>query len=265
MTMTKIVCLVVVSVLASCSAVLAQEAIDPVSRAASISAFADGEQSVRFDRLYRVYENEVTQGGAPGSAARSSIVAGPRGPFAFSVEGRLDVATASTGRATALCSDSVLFAVHAGTPFSLSSAYAQDARTGAAAASGSVMVEVDGPGGITLRDGSVVAEVRLRSSDRPAGAAIGGTLAPGQYRLTVEFSANAAGVGAASTAGLSARALFTTSCRVDLTADGIVDLFDFLDFQTLFDDRDPRADFTEDGVFDLFDFLAFIDLFDGPC
>ncbi|MFG0284949.1 MAG: right-handed parallel beta-helix repeat-containing protein [Phycisphaerales bacterium JB039] len=54
-------------------------------------------------------------------------------------------------------------------------------------------------------------------------------------------------------------------CRADLTGDGILDLFDFLEFQNLFGAGDPRADFTGDGVLDLFDFLAFQNEFGRGC
>lgn len=265
MTVTMAVRLAAVSLLASCQTIFAQQPIDPVSRSAAISAFADGEQSVKFDRLYRVYDNEVDQGSAPGSVARSTILAGPRSDFSFGVSSRLDVTATDGGRATALCTDGLVLTVDTETPFSLSSAYAADPRVGAAATGGIVTLEVDGEGVITLLDGSEVSEVELRASDRPAGAATGGRLAPGQYRLSVEFSANAAAIGGDAMTGLNAEALFTTSCRVDLNADGLVDLFDFLQYQTLFDDRDPRADFNGDGVFDIFDFLGYLDAFDDPC
>lgn len=265
MTVTMAVRLAAVSLLASCQTLLAQQPINPVERAASISAFADGEQSVRFDRLYRVYENEVSQGSAPASVARATILAGPMGDFAFGVSTRLDVTATDAGRATAFCTDSLVLLVDTETPFSLSSAYAADLPVGAAATGGTVGLKVDGEGSITLQDGSVASEVELRSSVRPAGAATGGRLAPGQYRLTVEFSANSAAVGGDAMVGLNAEALFTTSCRVDLNADGLVDIFDFLLYQTFFDDRDPRADFNGDGAFDIFDFLGYLDAFDDPC
>ncbi|MFG0284948.1 MAG: GC-type dockerin domain-anchored protein [Phycisphaerales bacterium JB039] len=54
-------------------------------------------------------------------------------------------------------------------------------------------------------------------------------------------------------------------CRADLTGDGALDLFDFLQFQNLFAVGDPIADFTGDGIFDLFDFLAFQNEFAMGC
>ncbi len=55
------------------------------------------------------------------------------------------------------------------------------------------------------------------------------------------------------------------SCRADLTGDGELDFFDFLEFQNLFAAGDPRADFTGDGVLDFFDFLAFQNEFAAGC
>ncbi|MFG0284530.1 MAG: GC-type dockerin domain-anchored protein [Phycisphaerales bacterium JB039] len=46
-------------------------------------------------------------------------------------------------------------------------------------------------------------------------------------------------------------------CRADLTGDGSLDFFDFLEFQNLFAAGDLQADFTGDGALDFFDFLAF--------
>jgi hypothetical protein len=55
------------------------------------------------------------------------------------------------------------------------------------------------------------------------------------------------------------------TCRADLTGDGVLDFFDFLEFQNLFAAGDLRADFTGDGVLDFFDFLAFQDEFAAGC
>ncbi|MFG0283565.1 MAG: GC-type dockerin domain-anchored protein [Phycisphaerales bacterium JB039] len=59
--------------------------------------------------------------------------------------------------------------------------------------------------------------------------------------------------------------LLTPLCRADLTGDGALDLFDFLEFQNLFAAGDLRADFTGDGALDLFDFLAFQNEFAAGC
>jgi len=54
-------------------------------------------------------------------------------------------------------------------------------------------------------------------------------------------------------------------CPADLDGDGELTLFDFLEFQNLFDAMDPRADFDGDGFFTLFDFLEFQNEFDAGC
>jgi hypothetical protein len=54
-------------------------------------------------------------------------------------------------------------------------------------------------------------------------------------------------------------------CPADLDGDDAATIFDFLTFQNLFEDRDPRADFDGDGDFTLFDFLAFQDAFAAGC
>jgi len=54
-------------------------------------------------------------------------------------------------------------------------------------------------------------------------------------------------------------------CRADVNADGELDLFDFLDFQTAFADGDGRADVDGDGRPTLFDFLLFQNLFTAGC
>ena len=55
------------------------------------------------------------------------------------------------------------------------------------------------------------------------------------------------------------------ACPADLDGDGSLTLFDFLEFQNLFDAGDPLADFDGDGDLTLFDFLAFQNAFDGGC
>ncbi|UYV12253.1 MAG: hypothetical protein NCW75_13260 [Phycisphaera sp.] len=56
-----------------------------------------------------------------------------------------------------------------------------------------------------------------------------------------------------------------TTCRADLDGDGALTIFDFLEFQNLFDSGDPEADFDGDGELTLFDFLAFQNEFDAGC
>ena len=55
------------------------------------------------------------------------------------------------------------------------------------------------------------------------------------------------------------------SCPPDLDGDGELTVFDFLEFQDLFDASDPRADVFYDGRLDIFDFLAFFNQFQAGC
>ncbi len=55
------------------------------------------------------------------------------------------------------------------------------------------------------------------------------------------------------------------ACPADLDDDGELTIFDFLAFQTAFDDGDSTADLTGDGSLDIFDFLEFQNLFSTSC
>ncbi len=55
------------------------------------------------------------------------------------------------------------------------------------------------------------------------------------------------------------------ACDADLDGDGELTIFDFLDFQSLFDSGDLAADFDGDGELTLFDFLAFQTSFATGC
>ena len=57
----------------------------------------------------------------------------------------------------------------------------------------------------------------------------------------------------------------TGGCRADLDGDGVLTIFDFLQFQNLFDAGDLTADFDGDGSLTIFDFLAFQNEFDLGC
>jgi len=60
--------------------------------------------------------------------------------------------------------------------------------------------------------------------------------------------------------------LTPTDCLADLTGDGVLNVFDFLAFQTAFSDEHPRADMAPTyGVFNVFDFLAFQTAFGDGC
>ena len=71
--------------------------------------------------------------------------------------------------------------------------------------------------------------------------------------------AAAAGLAAASSARAQA------DCPADLDGDGVLSVFDFLEFQNLFAAGDLRADFDGDGTLTLFDFLEFQNQFDMGC
>jgi hypothetical protein len=55
------------------------------------------------------------------------------------------------------------------------------------------------------------------------------------------------------------------ACYPDFTADGALDLFDFLAYVNAFYAQDPAADCTADGALDLFDFLCFVNAFNAGC
>ncbi len=66
--------------------------------------------------------------------------------------------------------------------------------------------------------------------------------------------------------GAASRLVFAEPpCRVDLDDDGQLTIFDFLEFQNLFDAGEPAADFDQDGRLTIFDFLAFQNAFDAGC
>ncbi|MEQ8317666.1 MAG: GC-type dockerin domain-anchored protein [Phycisphaerales bacterium] len=66
--------------------------------------------------------------------------------------------------------------------------------------------------------------------------------------------------------GFAARQIsWLLGCKADLDGDGELSIFDFLEFQTLFDARDVRADVFYDGRFDVFDFLEFFNQFQAGC
>ncbi|MFG0284486.1 MAG: M14 family zinc carboxypeptidase [Phycisphaerales bacterium JB039] len=73
-------------------------------------------------------------------------------------------------------------------------------------------------------------------------------------------SVTEAGIDAFAIVGLRCDA-----CRADLTGDGLLDFFDFLEFQNLFGAGDLRADFDGNGLLDFFDFLAFQNEFGAGC
>lgn len=54
-------------------------------------------------------------------------------------------------------------------------------------------------------------------------------------------------------------------CPADFNNDGVVDLFDYLDFVSAFANSVSQADFNGDRVIDFFDYLDFVDVFSGGC
>ena len=81
--------------------------------------------------------------------------------------------------------------------------------------------------------------------------------------LSMEISVTASPFGQG---GAAYRLIFAEPpCRVDLDGDGQLTIFDFLEFQNLFDAGDLAADFDEDGRLTIFDFLAFQNEFDAGC
>jgi len=54
-------------------------------------------------------------------------------------------------------------------------------------------------------------------------------------------------------------------CYADFNGDGSLDIFDFIAFQTAFQDDDPAADCNGDGTLDIFDFICFQPAFNDGC
>lgn len=55
------------------------------------------------------------------------------------------------------------------------------------------------------------------------------------------------------------------TCYADFDGNGVLDLFDFLEFQNEFNAQTPRADCTGDGLYNLFDFLCYVNEFNEGC
>ena len=56
-----------------------------------------------------------------------------------------------------------------------------------------------------------------------------------------------------------------TYCPPDVNCDGVLDLFDYLDFVTAFSGNEPSSDFNADTVIDFFDYLDFVEAFAAGC
>jgi serine protease AprX len=55
------------------------------------------------------------------------------------------------------------------------------------------------------------------------------------------------------------------ACKADVNGDGVLDVDDFIYFQTLFGIKDPKGDFNGDGFFDADDFVDFQTAFGVGC
>lgn len=59
--------------------------------------------------------------------------------------------------------------------------------------------------------------------------------------------------------------LLRVTCNADFNSDGVIDLFDYLDFVDVFSSGIPDSDYNADGVVDLFDYLDYVDQFAAGC
>ena len=99
----------------------------------------------------------------------------------------------------------------------------------------------------------------------------GGTVSAGSYTLSGTIGQPDAGT--LSAGGYTLKGGFWTgtapSCPADFNGDGFVDIFDFNDFVTCFEDGicppGKSADFNGDGFADIFDFNDFVTAFENGC
>jgi hypothetical protein len=56
-----------------------------------------------------------------------------------------------------------------------------------------------------------------------------------------------------------------SQCPADITADGVLDIFDVLAFVEAYNALEPAADYTGDGNFDIFDVLEFVSAYNAGC
>ncbi len=59
--------------------------------------------------------------------------------------------------------------------------------------------------------------------------------------------------------------LLRVTCNADFNSDGVIDLFDYLDFVDVFSTGVPDSDYNADGVVDFFDYLDYVDQFAAGC
>ncbi len=97
----------------------------------------------------------------------------------------------------------------------------------------------------------------------------GGTSSGGTFSLSGTIGQPDAGIMTGGTftvsGGFWAGIASSTPCPADFNADGIVDLFDYLDFVSAFANNLPESDFNRDSVIDFFDYLDFVDAFAAGC
>lgn len=59
--------------------------------------------------------------------------------------------------------------------------------------------------------------------------------------------------------------ILRTTCNIDFNSDGVLDLFDYLDFVQIFQAGTLQADYNGDGITDFFDYLDFVAEFAAGC
>jgi len=127
-----------------------------------------------------------------------------------------------------------------------------------------------GPDVVTVNDDASAISVLANTGSLTLGAPL--VLSTGldpQFAAVADFDASGAMDVAVTNQGANSTSLYLNAaarpCAGDFDGDGELTLFDFLDFQTAFDDRNPRADIDGDGAFTVFDFLDFQNLFAAGC
>ncbi len=198
-----------------------------------------------------------------GGDVRNSIAIGPGGVlYGADAAGRLGTVSSSTGNVRLLggerlprlfgldfnTRDGFFYGITSASPGSIPELLKINSRTGALVDTIPLSMGIAGsaPGSIAFqRDGDLV----MTDNGRQLYEI---NIATGFTRVRASTSNIPQGLGLAP-------------CPADIDASGDVDIFDFLEFQNLFDAGDPAADFDGDGVLTLFDFLAFQNEFDSGC
>ncbi|MBU6414130.1 MAG: VCBS repeat-containing protein [Planctomycetes bacterium] len=108
---------------------------------------------------------------------------------------------------------------------------------------------------LTTTGGALGAAALLASGVSPSNLAVARFNADGMVDLAVS-NRDSNTVGVYLNGG-------TPPCRADVNFDGVVDLFDYLDFVAQF--SAGTADFNADGITDFFDYLDFVSIFASGC